>query len=319
MESLSAAWMWIGFSIFLVIALTVDTLLIGKYRARSRETWRAALFWTLFWIACALVFNVILWIYLRSVTDAAAANLIALHFFTAYLVEKSLSLDNLFVFYLVFQHFQITTHYQHRVLSYGIWGAVIMRLVIILAGIWLISHFHWLLYVMGAVLLLTGIKIIFMKEKEKDISETLIIRLTKKIFRVTHEFSGEKFFIRKNKLLYATPLFIALIFIEFSDLVFAIDSIPAVFAITRDPFIVWTSNIFAILGLRAMYFLLARMVEQLAMLKYGIALILVYVGAKMLIEPWFKIPAGVSLGIIAFIILTFSLISVRAMRQRDQS
>ena len=316
MESLSTAWMWIGFSAFLVAALTADTLLIGQYRARSKETWRTALCWTLFWIGCALVFNILLWIYLYYVADTATANLQALHFFTAYLVEKSLSLDNLFVFYLVFQHFRITTQYQHRVLTYGIWGAVIMRLVIILAGIWLISHFHWLLYVMGAVLLLTGVKIIFMQEKEKDISEALILKLTKKVFRVTSEFEGKHFFVRKNKLLYATPLFIALIFIECSDLVFAIDSIPAVFAITREPFIVWTSNIFAILGLRAMYFLLARMVEQLALLKYGIALILVYVGAKMLMEPWLKVPAGVSLGVIAFIILTFSLISVRVVRQR---
>ncbi len=316
MESLSSAWMWIGFSLFLVCALSIDTLLIGKYRARSNETWRAALFWTIFWIACALVFNLALWAYLHTVTDAASANLLALQFLTAYLVEKSLSLDNLFVFYLVFKHFQINSHHQHRVLSYGIWGAVIMRLLIILVGIWLISHFHWLLYVMGAFLLFTGIKIMFAKEEEKDLSETLILKLCKKLFRVTHEFEGERFFVRKNHLLYATPLFIALIFIEFSDLVFAVDSIPAVFAITREPFIVWSSNIFAILGLRAMYFLLARMVEELDLLKYGIALILVYVGVKMLIEPWFKIPAGVSLGVIIFVILTFSLVSVGMARRR---
>jgi tellurite resistance protein TerC len=169
---------------------------------------------------------------------------------------------------------------------------------------------------MGAFLLLTGIKIMFAKEEEKDLSETLILKLCKKLFRVTHEFEGERFFVRKNHLLYATPLFIALIFIEFSDLVFAVDSIPAVFAITREPFIVWSSNIFAILGLRAMYFLLARMVEELDLLKYGIALILVYVGVKMLIEPWFKIPAGVSLGVIIFVILTFSLVSVGMARRR---
>lgn len=316
MESLSSPWMWVGFSVFLVIALTIDNLVIGKYRARSKETWRAALFWVSVWVSCALTFNIGLWAYLRAVVDTATANVMALNFFTAYLVEESLSIDNLFVFYLVFQHFRIPPHYQHRVLSYGIWGAVIMRLGIILAGIWLITHFHWLLYVMGAVLVLTGIKIILMKDKEKDLSETLIIRLTKKIFRVTHDLDGEHFFVRKNKLLYATPLFIALIFIEFSDLVFAIDSIPAVFAITREPFIVWTSNIFAILGLRAMYFLLARMVEQLSMLKYGIALILVFVGSKMLIEPWWKIPPVISLSVIAFIIVSFSIISIRAVQQR---
>lgn len=316
MESLSSPWMWVGFSVFLVIALTIDNLVIGKYRARSKETWRAALFWVSVWVSCAITFNIGLWAYLRATVDTATANVMALNFFTAYLVEESLSIDNLFVFYLVFQHFRIPPQFQHRVLSYGIWGAVIMRLGIILAGLWLITHFHWLLYVMGAVLVLTGIKIMLMKDKEKDLSETLILRLTKKIFRVTHELDGEHFFVRKNKLLYATPLFVALIFIEFSDLVFAIDSIPAVFAITREPFIVWTSNIFAILGLRAMYFLLARMVEQLSMLKYGIALILVFVGTKMLIEPWWKMPPVISLSVIAFIIVSFSIISIRAVQQR---
>ncbi|HTM64560.1 MAG TPA: TerC/Alx family metal homeostasis membrane protein [Gammaproteobacteria bacterium] len=311
MEYFSSAWMWIGFSTFLVIALTVDTVLIGKYRARTVETWRAALFWTLLWITCALIFNVLIWIYARSIMDTSSANKLALNFFTAYLIEKSLSLDNLFVFYLVFQHFHIAHRHQHRVLSYGIWGAVIMRLAIILAGIWLISQFHWLLYVMGAILVFTGIKILLMKEKHKDLDEALILKLTKKVFRVTNEIVNEHFFVYKNKLLYATPLFVALVFIEFSDLIFAIDSIPAVFAITQDPFIVWTSNIFAILGLRAMYFLLARMVEDLRLLKYGIALILVFVGVKMLIEPWINIPIGMSLGVIAFIILTFSVLSVR--------
>jgi tellurite resistance protein TerC len=310
MEYFSSTWMWIGFSAFLVIALTIDTVLIGNYRARSKETWRAALFWTLFWIACAILFNLGMWMYLLSITDSISANTVALNFLTAYLVEKSLSLDNLFVFYLVFQHFKIPPHLQHRVLSYGIWGAVIMRLTIILAGIWLIQHFHWLLYVMGAFLLFTGIKIMVSKEHEKDLAETLVWRLCKKLLRVTHEFDGQHFFSVKNNLVYATPLFIALIFIEISDLIFAVDSIPAVFAITRDPFIVWTSNIFAILGLRAMYFLLARMVEELALLKYGIALILVYVGTKMLIEPWVHIPVGVSLGVIASVITLFSIWSV---------
>lgn len=316
MEYEFSTWMWVGFAIFLVVALSVDTFLLGKIHARDNQTWRSALMWTIVWITLALMFNIWLWLYLKSVATPQLANLKALHFFTAYLVEKSLSLDNLFVFYLVFQHFKIPNKYQHRVLSYGIWGAVIMRLGIILVGVWLVTKFHWLIYVMGAFLFFTGFKIMLTKEKEKDLSETLIIRLAKKIFRVTHEFYEQKFFIRKNKLLYATPLFIALIFIEFSDLIFAVDSIPAVFAISRDPFIVWTSNIFAILGLRAMYFLLARMVESLVLLKYGIALILVYVGAKMMMEPFYKIEATTSLVVIACIIVAFSIISVY-MSRRD--
>jgi tellurite resistance protein TerC len=316
MELLTSAWMWIGFSIFLVIALTLDTVIIGRYRARSANTWRMALGWTIFWIVLAIIFNIFIWVFLREVDGPAVANTQALHFFTAYIVEKSLSLDNLFVFYMVFQHFRIPIKYQHRVLSYGIWGAVIMRLIIILAGIWLVTKFHWLIYVMGAFLFFTGIKIMVSKEEEKDLSETMVLKLSKKIFRVTHEFDEEKFFTRKNGLLYATPLFIALILIEFSDLIFAVDSIPAVFAISREPFIVWTSNIFAILGLRAMYFLLAKMVDTLTLLKYGIALILVYVGMKMMAEPLIKIPAGYSLCVIAAIIIIFSILSVRESRQQ---
>ncbi len=316
MDYFSSTGMWIALGSILVAALTIDTLLIGKYRARASETWRAALFWTFFWISISLSFNLLIWLYLRSVTDAETAGQLGLTFLTAYLIEKSLSIDNLFVFYLVFQHFKIPTNHQHRVLSYGIWGAVIMRLAVILAGIWLISKFHWLLYVMGAFLFFTGIKIMVSEEDSKDLTESFILKLTKKIFRVTHEFSEERFFVRKNNLLYATPLFVALICLEFSDLVFAVDSIPAVFAITRDPFIVWSSNIFAILGLRAMYFLLAKMVEELHLLKYGIALILVYVGAKMMVEPWLEIPAGISLGVILGIILVFSAISIYSARRQ---
>lgn len=309
MESYSSPGMWISFSLILIVALVIDTVLIQKYRARSNETWRAALFWTLFWIVLALLFNLGLWVYLLAATDTATANLLALQFLTAYLVEKSLSVDNLFVFYLIFHHFHVPAHLQHRVLTYGIWGAIIMRLLIIVVGIWLVSHFHWLLYVMGAFLFFTGIKILTAEDKKKDLSESLAIKLVNKLFRVTHELKDESFFVVKDKVLYATPLFVVLIFIEFSDLVFAVDSIPAVFAITRNPLIVWGSNVFAILGLRAMYFVLARMVEQLTLLKYGIACILVYVGTKMMIEPWFKIPPTVSLMVILMLITSFSLLS----------
>ena len=309
MESLSSAWMWIGFSALLLIALSIDTLLIGKYRARSNETWRAALCWSIFWVVLSLLFNLGLWFYLRAVADPVVANTQALDFLIAYLVEKSLSLDNLFVFYLVFQHFGIPRQYQHRVLSYGIWGAVILRLIVILSGIWLIAKFHWLLYLMGAFLFFTGMKIMLMEEEKKDFSETLVFRAIQKIFRVTPALSGQHFFIWKNKYLYATPLFITLVLIEISDLIFAVDSIPAVFSVTQEPFIVWSSNICAILGLRAMYFLLAKLVEELALLKYGIALILVYVGTKMLIEPWYKIPSGISLCVIVTVITIFSLVS----------
>jgi len=191
-----------------------------------------------------------------------------------------------------------------------------MRLLLILLGTWLITEFHWILYIMGVFLLLTGIKMFFVHEKEKDIKDMWLIRVMKKWIRMTSEFHEEKFFIKKNNLWYATPLFLALIFIEFSDLVFAFDSIPAIFAITRDPFIIWTSNIFAILGLRALYFLLAGLVTKFYLLKYGIALILMFVGTKMVIEPWAHIPVLVSLMVISTILILFTLLSFWLLQQK---
>jgi tellurite resistance protein TerC len=185
-----------------------------------------------------------------------------------------------------------------------------MRLGFILLGVWLVTQFHWLLYIMGVFLVLTGLKICVAPAREKELSESLIMKVVKRFFRMTHELHGNHFFIRKNALLYATPLFVTLIFVEISDIIFAIDSIPAIFAITMDPFIVWTSNIFAILGLRAMYFLLSGMVKRFSMLKYGIALILIFVGAKMVMEPWLPLTPGFSLGAIAIILLFFTVLSM---------
>lgn len=302
---------WLGFSTFIVIALALDTVGFGKI-GRPHESMRAALTWTIIWVSCALIFNGMLWLYLYSEVNLNLANQKSLEFFTGYLIEKSLSVDNLFVFYMVFHHFRIPLAYQHRILAYGIWGAVMMRLGVILIGTWLVSQFHWVLYVMGIFLILTGIKICVTKEKEKDITETMFIRMVKRFMRVTAEIQSNHFFIRKHHVLYATPLFLALLFIEFSDLIFAMDSIPAIFAITTDPFIVWTSNVFAILGLRAMYFLLAGMVERFRLLKYGIALILIFVGFKMVIEPWLDISIGISLAVIVSILFSFGWLSIYA-------
>ncbi len=304
-----SAWIWLYFTIFLIIALTADTWLVTHTKKHSHPSMRVAAFWSLFWISSALIFNVLLWLYLRYQSGDKIANTKALEFFTGYLIEKSLSVDNLFVFYMVFKQFHIPQEYQQRIFSYGIWGAVIMRLLVILAGVALVTRFHWLLYLMGAFLLLTGIKIFFFKEREKDLSESMIIRLLRRFMRLTSEFHGNHFFIRKKGVLFATPLLVALFFIEFSDLIFALDSIPAIFAITTDPFIIWSSNIFAILGLRALYFVLSDMISKFRLLKYGIALILVFVGVKMLIEPWIQVPVQISLSIIASILVSFSLLS----------
>lgn len=313
MENVITGWTWFGFTIFLIIALTADTWLVNHSKTRSHQSMRVAVYWSLFWISCALIFNLFLWFYLRYEAGDQVANTKALEFFTGYLIEKSLSVDNLFVFYMVFKQFHIPNEYQQRVFTYGIWGAVIMRLLVILAGTALVQRFHWLLYLMGVFLLLTGIKIFFSKEESKDLTETLAIRIFKRFMRITTEFHGERFLIRKNGLLYATPLLVALFFIELSDLVFALDSIPAIFAITTDPFIVWTSNIFAILGLRALYFLLSGMITKFRLLKYGIALILMFVGFKMVIEPWLHVPVGISLSIISSILLSFAALSVRGL------
>lgn len=316
MHDVANGWMWFGFTVFLIFALSVDTFILNKKHARPHASMRAAVIWTLIWITSALIFNVLLWLYLYETQPSAYAHKKALDFLTGYLIEKTLSLDNLFVFYMIFSQLHIPVASQQRVFSYGIWSAIVLRLIIILLGSWLVSEFHWVLYVMGVFLLFTGFKIFFAEEKEKDIADSVVLKLIRRFFRVTKELEGEHFFIKKEKFWYATPLFITLIFIEISDIIFAVDSIPAIFAITQDPFIVWSSNIFAILGLRAMYFLLARAADTFHLLKYGIALILLFVGAKMVVEPWIDITVGESLAVIASILIVFTILSLRERHAR---
>lgn len=309
-------WVWIAFSVFIIVALGLDTFLVNKEHGKPTSPIRTALIWSTVWVVCALIFNVLLWIYFYHNATIEIANEKALNFLTGYLIEKTLSFDNLFAFYIVFHHFNIPVQYQHRVFSYGIWSAIVFRLLLILFGTWLVKEVHWSLYVMGVFLLLTGIKMFVVKEHEKDLAENWSIRLAKRFFNITPELHQEHFFIRKAGVLYATPLLVALFFIEISDLIFAFDSIPAIFAITTDPFIVWSSNIFAILGLRALYFLLAGMVHRFHLLRYGIALILVFVGLKMLIAPWLHISAVLSLVIVFCLIVFFILLSLVVTRKQ---
>ncbi|OGT36951.1 MAG: hypothetical protein A3F11_09245 [Gammaproteobacteria bacterium RIFCSPHIGHO2_12_FULL_37_14] len=311
MHNVENIWMWIGFSVFLVIALTIDTVWLGKKHIGPHESIKASLYWTTAWIVCAFIFNAILWLDLYLTSTISFANQKSLEFLAGYLIEKSLSIDNLFAFYMVFHQFRIPADSQHRIFSLGIWSAIVLRLLLILFGVWLITHFHWILYLMGVFLFFTGIKMFFAEEQEKDLADTWTVKLIKRFIRITTEMKGQHFFIRKNKLWYATPLFLGLIFIEISDIVFAFDSIPAIFAITTDPFIVWTSNIFAILGLRALYFLLAGMAYRLHMLKHGIALVLIFVGTKMLIAPWVEVSVLWSLSIIISILLVFTILSIK--------
>lgn len=239
------------------------------------------------------------------------ANRKALEFFTGYLIEQTLSVDNMFVFVMIFTYFAVPPELQRRVLLYGVIGAIVMRAGMILAGVWLVSEFAWILYVFGLFLVVTGIKMLVMADKKPDLEKNPVLRWLRGHMRITPGFHGEAFFVRIDGLRYATPMFLVLMMIEVSDLVFAVDSIPAIFAVTTDPFIVFTSNIFAIMGLRALYFLLADMADRFHLLKYGLALVLVFIGGKMLVMPWFHMPVQWSLLIVGTIILISVIISLK--------
>lgn len=307
MHNSEHAWLWLSFCGFIIFALIIDAHITGH----KKPSIRSSLIWTMIWVLCALIFNALLWLYFYVHFDKAVANIKGLEFFTGYLIEKTLSIDNIFAFYMIFHQLRIPLLYQKRVFTYGIWSAIVMRLLLILLGTYLIHQFHWLLYVLGVLLLLTGIKMLFSvhKNEKKDLLDSALFSFLKKHLRVTHEIHNEHFFVRQNKLWYCTPLFIALIFVEISDLIFAFDSIPAIFAITTDTFIVWTSNIFAILGLRSLYFFMYNVLNRYRLLKYGIALILIFVGAKMLLERWIHITAVQSLAFVISIILLFIALS----------
>lgn len=309
MHSIGTWWLWLGFFTFVLFVLAIDTFCLGGRKAHRVST-REALSWTVVWVSCAMIFNFLLWSYLTQTQGSIVANQKALEFFTGYFIEESLSVDNLFVFIMIFGYFAVPKEYQRRVLLYGVLGAIGMRLVVILLGIWLVSKMHWLLYMFGVFLVFTGIKMLFFANQDKDLADNALLHWLRRHLRLTGQFHDEHFWVRKNGLWYATPLLLVLIFIELSDLIFALDSIPAVFAVTQDPFIVFTSNIFAILGLRALYFLLAGMADRFHLLKFGIAIMLTFIGTKMLIAPWVHIPISIALSIVAAILITAALLSV---------
>lgn len=274
--------------------------------------------WSILWVTLSLLFNAAFWWYLAETQGREVADPQALAFLTGYLIEKSLAVDNVFVWLMLFSYFSVPPALQRRVLVYGVLGAIVLRTIMIFAGTWLIAQFEWLLYVFGAFLLFTGVKMALAKEDKSGIGEKPMVRWLRGHLRMTDTIENEHFFVRKNGLLYATPLLLVLIMVEFSDVIFAVDSIPAIFAVTTDPFIVLTSNLFAILGLRAMYFLLSGVAERFSMLKYGLAVILVFIGIKMLIVDFYHIPIAVSLGVV-FGILTITLvINAWVNHQRDK-
>ncbi len=263
---------------------------------------KKALMWVFFWIGLALLFNA--GIYYFEGKEKA------LEFLGGFVIEKSLSVDNLFLFIMVFSSFGIKQQYQRRILNYGIAGALVLRLIFVLLGVTIVNMFHWVLYIFGAILLISGIRMLYKKENN-NLKDSKIIKLLGKIIPVTDSLEGDRFFVRKNKILYATPLFAVLILIEFTDIIFAVDSIPAIFSVTTDPFIVYTSNIFAIMGLRSMYFVLGNLHENFKLVKYGVALILSFTGIKLLLLMFhIKIPIELSLAVILSILILSILFSI---------
>lgn len=309
MQTIGSWWMWLGFVVFVLAMLAVDILLLGRKGAHKVSV-KEALGWSIVWVSLAMVFNAALWWYLDGQMGREIADQKALEFFTGYLIEKSLAVDNIFVFLMIFSYFAVPPEYQRRVLLYGVLGAIIMRAVMILLGAMLIAKFHWILYLFGLFLLVTGIKMFFFADAKPDLEKNPLLRWMRSHMKITNEYHGEKFFVMKEGVRYATPMFLVLMLIEFSDLIFAVDSIPAIFAVTEDPFIVFTSNIFAILGLRAMYFLLADVAERFHLLKYGLALVLMFIGVKMLIVELYKIPVLLALGVVAAILATSVILSL---------
>ncbi len=264
---------------------------------------KKALKWVAFWIGLALAFNAGIYLFMGKES--------ALEFLGGFVIEKSLSIDNLFLFIMVFSSFGIKQEYQRRILNYGIIGALILRLIFVLLGVTIVNMFHWILYVFGAILIISGVRMIFKNEENDSVKDSKIIKVLGKIIPVTDKMEGDKFFVRKNKILHATPLFAVLILIEFTDIIFAVDSIPAIFSVTTDPFIVYTSNIFAIMGLRSMYFVLGNLHEKFKYVKYGVAMILVFTGVKLSVLMFdIKIPIELSLGIIFFILASSIILSV---------
>ncbi|MFZ2282301.1 MAG: TerC family protein [Lutibacter sp.] len=295
---IATIYVWIGFLAFVLLMLALD---LGVFHRKSHEVKiKEALIWSFVWISMAMVFNYGIYVFMGEIK--------AMEFLTGYVIEKSLSIDNLFVFIMIFSYFNVDKKYQHKVLFWGIIGALIMRSIFIFAGVALINKFHWIIYIFGAFLIFTGAKMLFQKDEKMDPNKNPLVRLFKRFFPVSDTMHDDRFFVKINAKTVATPLFVVLLLVEFTDLIFAVDSIPAIIAISSDPFIIFTSNVFAILGLRALYFALSGITQYFHYIKYGLSAILVFVGLKMLMADFYKIPVMISL----FTILGILVISVVA-------
>jgi tellurite resistance protein TerC len=310
-ETIAPAWLWAVFVAFVLAALFVDFVVLKKQGAHEVSV-KEALNWSLIWVALSFVFNGLFWWAVKDTTgDTEVANTKALEFLTGYLIEKSLAVDNIFVFLMIFTYFAVPPAYQKRVLMIGIIGAIVLRTIMILVGGWLLQQFHWILYVFGAFLILTGVKMWWAAGKEPSLDDNPALKLLRRLMPVSKNFDGEKFFTVENGKKIATPLFMVICLVGLTDVIFAVDSIPAIFAITSDPFIVLTSNVFAILGLRAMYFLLAAVANKFHLLNYGLAVVLIFIGTKMVLIDIYKIPVAISLGVVVAILAITMIWSVK--------
>jgi len=309
-DTIAPTWLWVFFVGAVLAALFVDFVVLRKQGAHEVSV-KEALNWSLIWVALSFAFNGLFWWAVYQDHGTALANTKAIEFLTGYLIEKSLAVDNIFVFLMIFTYFAVPPAFQKRVLMIGIIGAIVLRTVMILVGAWLIQQFHWVLYVFGAFLVLTGLKMWWAAGQEPDLESNPALKLLRKVMPVSKNFDGEKFFTMENGKRIATPLLLVILLVAITDVIFAVDSIPAIFAITMDPFIVLTSNIFAILGLRAMYFLLAAVAAKFHLLSYGLAVILVFIGTKMMLIDIYKIPVAVSLGVVVSILAITMLWSVK--------
>jgi tellurite resistance protein TerC len=319
MESIGNLWLYLAFFGIVTVMLLIDFLGFKQKEGQEVKIKTAAL-WSIAWVSVASLFGAGLWLYLQQTTGVTVANTKVMEYFAGYLLEKSLAVDNVFVWLMIFAAFAIPPALQRQLLLYGVLGAIILRTIFIFIGAWFVQEFSWILYIFGAFLVYTGFK--FFKgqnEEETNIEDMAILKWLRKHMRITPQMHGNKFFVRQNGMLWATPLFLVLILVEASDVIFAVDSIPAIFAVTSDPFIVLTANLMAILGLRAMFFLLSGAATKMHYLPYGLGIILVFIGFKMLMLDVFHMPIWISLGFIVLVLTITAILSIRYSKKHHQT
>lgn len=319
METIGTLWLYLVFFAIVAVMLVID--FVGfKHQHGQEVKVRTAAYWSIAWVSAATLFGGGLWLYLEQTAGAAIANTKVMEYFAGYLLEKSLAIDNVFVWLMIFAAFAIPPALQRKLLLYGVLGAIVLRTIFIFIGAWFVQEFSWILYLFGAFLVYTGFKFLRgQHEEDSNIEDMAILKWLRKHMRITPQLQGDKFFVRQNGLLWATPLFLVLILVEASDVIFAVDSIPAIFAVTTDPFIVLTANLMAILGLRAMFFLLSGAASKMHYLPYGLGLILVFIGFKMLMLDVFHMPIWISLSFIVIVLTVTAILSIRHSKKHNET